>query len=75
MGGRLRESYMKNFKIQSKEMGASYPFSNDVSELYPKYINIFTAIIIISVFCVVCTPWNIIKNAACSLHLTSSVLR
>ena len=64
MGGRSRESYMKNFKIRSKKMGASYPFSNDVSGLYPKYINIFRATIIISVFCVVYTPWNIVKNAA-----------
>ena len=40
------------------------PFSNDVSGLYPKYINIFRATLLISLFCVVSTPWNIIKNAA-----------
>ena len=37
---------------------------NKVSGIYPKYINIFRATVIISVFCVICTPWNIIKNAA-----------
>lgn len=42
----------------------TYPFSNDVSGLCPKYINIFRATVILSVFCIVCTPWNIIKNAA-----------
>ncbi len=35
-----------------------------MSGLYPKYINIFRATLVISLFCVVCTPWNIIKNAA-----------
>jgi len=42
----------------------SYPFSNDVSGLWPKYINIFRATIFISLFCIISTPWNIIKNAA-----------
>jgi NCS1 family nucleobase:cation symporter-1 len=32
--------------------------------LYPKYINIFRATVIISVFCVASTPWNIINNAS-----------
>ena len=50
--------------IGNQVAAGTYPFSNDVSGLYPKYINIFRATIIISVFCVVCTPWNIIKNAA-----------
>lgn len=35
-----------------------------MSGIYPKYINIFRATIFISIFCIVCTPWNIIKNAA-----------
>lgn len=30
----------------------------------PKYINIFRATIFISLFCIVSTPWNIIKNAS-----------
>jgi nucleobase:cation symporter-1, NCS1 family len=42
----------------------TYPFSNDISGLYPKYINIFRATVIISVFCVASTPWNIINNAS-----------
>ena len=50
--------------IGNQIAAGTYPFSNDVSGLYPKSINIFRATIIISVFCVVCTPWNIIKNAA-----------
>ncbi|KAL8710024.1 MAG: hypothetical protein Q9220_005295 [cf. Caloplaca sp. 1 TL-2023] len=50
--------------IGNQIAAGTYPFSNDVSGLCPKYINIFRATILISVFCVVCTPWNIIKNAA-----------
>ena len=50
--------------IGNQIAAGTYPFSNDVSGLYPKYINIWRATIIISVFCVVSTPWNIIKNAA-----------
>ena len=42
----------------------SYPFSNDVTGLWPKYINIFRATLFISIFCIISTPWNIIKNAA-----------
>jgi len=42
----------------------SYPFSNDVTGLAPKYINIFRGTCFICIFCVVSTPWNIIKNAA-----------
>jgi NCS1 family nucleobase:cation symporter-1 len=30
----------------------------------PKYINIFRATVFISIFCIVSTPWNIIKNAS-----------
>lgn len=33
-------------------------------KIAPKYINIFRGTLFISVFCVVSTPWNIIKNAA-----------
>lgn len=45
-------------------MIGTYPFSNDVSGLYPKYLNIFRATLIISVFCVVSNPWQIIRNAS-----------
>jgi NCS1 family nucleobase:cation symporter-1 len=30
----------------------------------PKYINIFRATVFISLFCIISTPWNIIKNAS-----------
>lgn len=50
--------------IGNQVAAGTYPFSNDVSGLYPKYINIFRATCIISIFCVVSTPWNIINNAA-----------
>jgi nucleobase:cation symporter-1, NCS1 family len=45
-------------------MIGSYPFSNDVTGMMPRYINIFRGTVFISIFCVVSTPWNIIKNAA-----------
>ena len=35
-----------------------------VSGLCPKYINIFRATLIISLFCVVSNPWQIIRNAS-----------
>jgi NCS1 family nucleobase:cation symporter-1 len=50
--------------IGNQIAAGTYPFSNDVSGLYPKYINIYRATLIISIFCIVSTPWNIIKNAA-----------
>ncbi|KAI9798287.1 MAG: hypothetical protein M1833_004859 [Piccolia ochrophora] len=50
--------------IGNQIAAGTYPFSNDISGLYPKYINIFRATLFISVFCIICTPWNIIKNAA-----------
>jgi nucleobase:cation symporter-1, NCS1 family len=50
--------------IGNQVAAGSYPFSNDVSGLWPKYINIFRATLFISIFCIVSTPWNIIKNAA-----------
>jgi len=50
--------------IGNQIAAGTYPFSNDVSGLKPKYINIFRATLFISLFCVVSTPWNIIRNAA-----------
>ena len=50
--------------IGNQIAAGTYPFSNDVSGLWPRYINIFRATLFISIFCVVSTPWNIIKNAA-----------
>jgi nucleobase:cation symporter-1, NCS1 family len=50
--------------IGNQVAAGTYPFSNDISGLCPKYINIFRATLLISLFCVVSTPGNIIKNAA-----------
>ena len=50
--------------IGNQIAAGTYPFSNDVTGLAPRYINIFRATLFISLFCVVSTPWNIIKNAA-----------
>lgn len=49
----------------------SDPFSNDFSGLFPRYLNIFRATLIVSVFSVVVTPWNIIKNASGFLSFLS----
>ncbi|KAL6249639.1 hypothetical protein RBB50_003492 [Rhinocladiella similis] len=50
--------------IGNQVAAGTYPFSNDISGLCPKYINIFRATLIISIFCVVSNPWQIIKNAS-----------
>ncbi|KAF2743378.1 hypothetical protein M011DRAFT_451186 [Sporormia fimetaria CBS 119925] len=49
--------------IGNQIAAGTYPFSNDITGMAPKYINISRATIFISVFCIVSTPWNIIKNA------------
>lgn len=49
--------------IGNQVAAGTYPFSNDVTGIAPKYINIFRATLFISIFCVISTPWNIIKNA------------
>ncbi|KAL9625864.1 MAG: hypothetical protein Q9160_000184 [Pyrenula sp. 1 TL-2023] len=50
--------------IGNQIAAGTYPFSNDICGICPKYINIFRATLLISIFCFVSTPWNIIKNAA-----------
>ncbi|KAF2453304.1 permease for cytosine/purines, uracil, thiamine, allantoin-domain-containing protein [Lineolata rhizophorae] len=50
--------------IGNQVAAGTYPFSNDITGLWPKYINIFRACLFICVFCVISTPWNIIRNAA-----------
>jgi len=50
--------------IGNQVAAGTYPFSNDVTGMAPKYINIFRATLFISIFCIASTPWNIIKNAA-----------
>ncbi|KAF2687403.1 hypothetical protein K458DRAFT_333812 [Lentithecium fluviatile CBS 122367] len=50
--------------IGNQVAAGTYPFSNDITGMAPKYINIFRATLFISIFCIASTPWNIIKNAA-----------
>ncbi|ORY17819.1 permease for cytosine/purines, uracil, thiamine, allantoin-domain-containing protein [Clohesyomyces aquaticus] len=50
--------------IGNQVAAGTYPFSNDITGMLPKYINIFRATCFISLFCIISTPWNIIKNAA-----------
>lgn len=50
--------------IGNQVAAGTYPFSNDVTGLWPRYINIFRATCFISIFCIISTPWNIIRNAA-----------
>ncbi|KAF2500359.1 hypothetical protein BU16DRAFT_556829 [Lophium mytilinum] len=50
--------------IGNQVAAGTYPFSNDITGMAPKYINIFRATMFISIFCIVSTPWNIVKNAA-----------
>ncbi|KAH8732311.1 permease for cytosine/purines, uracil, thiamine, allantoin-domain-containing protein [Phaeosphaeriaceae sp. PMI808] len=50
--------------IGNQVAAGTYPFSNDITGIAPKYINIFRATVFISVFCIISTPWNIIKNAS-----------
>jgi len=49
--------------IGNQIAAGSFPFSNDVSGFAPQYINIFRGTLFISAFCLISTPWNIIKNA------------
>jgi len=49
----------------------SFPFSNDVSAFAPQYINIFRATILLGIFCMACTPWNIVSDAAGLLSFLS----
>ncbi|KAH7077933.1 permease for cytosine/purines, uracil, thiamine, allantoin-domain-containing protein [Paraphoma chrysanthemicola] len=50
--------------IGNQVAAGTYPFSNDITGMAPKYINIFRATVFISIFCIISTPWNIIKNAS-----------
>ncbi|KAF2731365.1 hypothetical protein EJ04DRAFT_554776 [Polyplosphaeria fusca] len=49
--------------IGNQVAAGTYPFSNDITGMLPNYINIRRATIFISIFCIVSTPWNIIKNS------------
>ncbi|PSN71867.1 hypothetical protein BS50DRAFT_483936 [Corynespora cassiicola Philippines] len=50
--------------IGNQIAAGTYIFSNDVTGMVPKYVNNFRATIFISVFSIVSTPWNIIRNAS-----------
>jgi cytosine/uracil/thiamine/allantoin permease len=58
------KTFARSIEQRSLTVVGTYPFSNDVTGIAPKYINIFRATMFISLFCIVSTPWNIIKNAA-----------
>jgi len=57
--------------IGNQIAAGSFPFSNDISGMAPQYINIFRGTVFMSIFCVVSTPWNIIKNATGLLSFLS----
>ncbi|XP_014555162.1 hypothetical protein COCVIDRAFT_39083 [Bipolaris victoriae FI3] len=50
--------------IGNQIAAGTYPFSNDVSGMMPKYINNFRATVFLSIFSIACTPWNIVRNAS-----------
>jgi len=49
----------------------SFPFGNDISGIFPQYINIRRAAVLMSVFCLISCPWDIIANAAALLSFLS----
>ncbi|KIM73717.1 hypothetical protein PILCRDRAFT_828851 [Piloderma croceum F 1598] len=54
------------------QIGAgSFPFGNDLSGIFPQYINIRRAAVIMSIFCLISCPWDIIANAAALLSFLS----
>jgi len=57
--------------IGNQVAAGTYPFSNDITGMAPKYINILRATVFISLFCIVSTPWNIIKSASGLLSFLS----
>jgi NCS1 nucleoside transporter family len=49
----------------------SFPFGNDISGIFPQYINIRRAAVLMSIFCLISCPWDIIANAAALLSFLS----
>lgn len=49
----------------------SFPFGNDISGIFPRYINIRRAAVLMSIFCLISCPWDIIANAAALLSFLS----
>jgi len=49
----------------------SFPFGNDVSGVFPQYLNIRRAAILMAIFCLISCPWQIIANAKALLSFLS----
>jgi len=49
----------------------SFPFGNDISGIFPQYINIRRAAVLMSIFCLASCPWDIIANAGALLSFLS----
>jgi len=49
----------------------SFPFGNDISGIFPRYVNIRRAAVMMSIFCLISCPWDIIANAAALLSFLS----
>ncbi|KAM0753513.1 hypothetical protein T439DRAFT_345959 [Meredithblackwellia eburnea MCA 4105] len=49
----------------------SFPFGNDISGIFPQYVNIRRAAVLMSIFCLVSNPWTIIANAIAVLSFLS----
>jgi NCS1 nucleoside transporter family len=49
----------------------SFPFGNDLSGVFPRYINIRRAAVLMSIFCLISCPWDIIANASALLSFLS----
>jgi NCS1 family nucleobase:cation symporter-1 len=49
----------------------SFPFGNDISGIFPQYVNIRRAAVLMSIFCLISCPWDIIANAAALLSFLS----
>jgi NCS1 family nucleobase:cation symporter-1 len=49
----------------------SFPFGNDISGIFPRYINIRRAAVLMSIFCLASCPWDIIANAGALLSFLS----
>jgi NCS1 family nucleobase:cation symporter-1 len=49
----------------------TFPFGNDLSGIFPQYINIRRAAVLMSIFCLASCPWDIIANAGALLSFLS----
>ncbi|KIM37909.1 hypothetical protein M413DRAFT_30565 [Hebeloma cylindrosporum] len=53
------------------EYPGSFPFGNDLSGIFPRYINIRRAAVLMGIFCLISCPWDIIANASALLSFLS----